>query len=303
MKIFRLINRVCAANAIRSINADAEIPAALPVDDPVAKDYLPLFQGIGHMSDHQYSIRLKEGAVPHAVSTPRRVPFALLPKVKSKLQRMVELGMIEEVTAPTAWVSPMVPVPKKDGIVGICVDLTELNKTVKREQFQLPTAEEMFAKMQGAKVFSTLDAASGFWQIPLSPDCSELTTFITPFGRYRFNGLPFGITSGPEVFHRVMHTVLDGLEGVDCFIDDIVVYGTTQEEHHRRLRDVLDRCQESGFRLKPAKCQFRSTEVTFFGHVLTSTGLMPDEAKITAIAAMSRPQDREDLRRFMGMVA
>ena len=100
-----------------------------------------------------------------------------------------------------------------------------------------------------------------------------------------------------------MNTVLDGLEGVDCFINDIVVYGTTEEEHDRRLRDVLDGCQESGLRLKLAKCQFRSIEVTFFGHVLTSTGLKPDEAKITAIAAMSRPRDREELRRFMRMVA
>ena len=105
----------------------------------------------------------------------------------------------------------------------MCVDLSELNKAIKQERFQIPVAEEIFARMKGAVFFTVLDATSGFWQIPLSEDSSLLTTFITPFGRFRFTRLPFGITSGPEVFQRVMQQMLIGVEGVDCFIDDILV--------------------------------------------------------------------------------
>ena len=180
----------------------------------------------------------------------------------------MESHVIKEVTEPTAWVSPMVPVPKKDGSVRICVDLTKLNRSVKREQFQLPTSEQLFAQLQGAK-YSTLDASSGFWQIPLSEDCSPLTTFITPFGRYRFTRLPFGITSGPEVFHRTMQHILTGQVGATCYMDDILVWGSTILEHDDRLRELLARCKSNGGKLTPSKCVFRKNQVKFSGHVLT----------------------------------
>ena len=173
---------------------------------------------------------------------------------------------------------------------------------MQREQFQLSKAE-LFAKMHGAKFFSTLDAASGFWQIPLAPESSDLTTFITPFGRYRFTRLPFGITSGPEIFHRVMQTLLRGIAGAACFIDDIVIWGSTVEEHDARLRLVLTRCQQSGLRLKPSKCVFRSTSVKYFGHVLSGEGVSADTDKLKAVAEMPRPKNREELHRFLGMIA
>jgi hypothetical protein len=117
----------------------------------------------------------------------------------------------------------MVVDPKKNGTVRICVDYTKLNRSVQRERYQFPRAEEIFVKLKGAKRYATLDAAAGFCQIPLTESCSELKTFITPFGRYRFKRLPFGLLSGPEVFHRVMKHVLEGIEGVDCFINDVLV--------------------------------------------------------------------------------
>ena len=158
-----VIQRLCVTNGVRPhTNAAAGLNGMIEElsSDHVVKDYVDLFQGIGMLKDYPYMIRVKEEAIPRIVATPRRVPFPLLRKVQDELQRMLTEGIVEEVVDPTPWVSPMVPVLKKDGTVRICVDYSELNKSVQREQFQLPKAEELFAKMHGAKFFSTLDAAS-----------------------------------------------------------------------------------------------------------------------------------------------
>ena len=154
-------------------------------------------------------------------------------KVQAELQHMVQLGGIQPISEPTEWCSPMVIVPKKNGGVRICVDYTKLNRSIQRERFQLPLADEVFGKLKGAQFFTTLDAAAGFWQIPLAGESSALTALITPFGRYRFTRLPFGLSSGPEVFHKAMLRVLEGLDGTDCFINDVLVWGSTKEEHDR----------------------------------------------------------------------
>ena len=254
------------------------------------------------MKEYSYQIQLKEGAQPHCQATARKVPYNLYDKVKAELERMLQLNVIKEVVDPTAWVSPMVVVPKKDGSVRICVDYTKLNRSVKRERFQLPLAEDIFAKLCGAKFFTILDAASGFWQIPLT-DGSELTTFITPFGRYRYTRLSFGISSGPEVFHRATQHVLQNLEGVDCFIDDVLIWRATIEEHDIRLRQVLDRFRNKGVRLQPSKCKFRCSEFHYYGHVLNGSGVTVDDNRVKAILGMKQPENAEELRRFMGLVA
>lgn len=123
----------------------------------------------------------------------------------------------------------------------MCVDLKRLNKGVKRECYILPTLDDITPKLAGAKVFSTLDASSGFWQIPLDPSCQKLTTFITPMGQFCFKRLPFGITLAPKIFQRLMTDLLKGLEGTVVVMDDILVYGSTKEEHDRHLRLKLNR--------------------------------------------------------------
>ena len=150
----------------------------------------------------EYEIRLKDEVQPFVLHTPRRIPLPLLPKVKEELRRMQELGVISPVTEPTDWCAGMVVVPKSDGRVRICVDLTRLNKNVQRERHIIPSVEHTLAQLGGAKVLSKLDANSGFWQIKLADKSLFLTTFITPFGRFQFNRLPFGITSAPEHFQR-----------------------------------------------------------------------------------------------------
>ena len=215
---------------------------------------------------------------------------------------MEKEGVISKVSEPTEWCSGMVVVPKKSGKVRICVDLKPLNKSVRREVHPLPKVDDTLAQLAGAKVFSKLDANSGFWQIPLSPSSRLLTTFITPIGRYCFNKLPFGIASAPEHFQRRMSHILAGLKGVLCQMDDILVFGSNQEEHDRCLLAALQRITEAGATLNPDKCEIGKQRLKFLGHVIDQNGIQADPEKTEAIMKMPQPTSVPELRRFMGMV-
>ena len=245
--------------------------------DPV-KEFPTLFGGLGKL-EGEHVIRLREEARPYSLAVPRRVAIPLFPKVKEELLRMEELGVISPVTEPTDWCAGMVVVPKSNGKVRICVDMTKLNENVKRERHILPSVEQTLAQLGGAQVFTKLDANSGFWQIPLDTGSSFLTTFITPFGRFRFNRLPFGITSAPEHFQRRMSTILSGLEGVVCQADDILVYGKSQEQHDKNVRNVLQKLREVGLTLNRDKCIFSQKQIKFLGQVIDNSGVSPDQGR------------------------
>ena len=155
---------------------------------------------IVHVPD--YAIKLKPHAKPHAISTPRRVPVPLLSKVKEEVSQMEQMEIISKVDEPNEWCAEMVVVPKANGKVRICVDLTKLNESILREYHSLPRVNHTLAQLDGATILGKLDANSRFWQIGLSPESAKLTTFITPFGRFCFNPLLFGISSVPEHFQK-----------------------------------------------------------------------------------------------------
>ena len=166
----------------------------------------------------------------------------------------------------------------------------------------LPNLDDISPKLAGSSLFSKLDASSGFYQIPLHPNSCELTTFITPMGRYCFRRVPFGITSAPEIFQRKMTELLHGIEGVEVIIDDILIHGKTRKEHDDRLDRVFRRIQDSGLKLNRDKCEFRKTEIEYFGHMITSEGIRPSSSRVDAIRQMETPTNLTELRRFIGMV-
>ena len=213
------------------------------VDTEVHQQFQGMFEGLRNFGE-EYTIKLREGAHPHAIYTPRSVPIPLRQKVKDELQRMENLGVISRVDEPTPWCAGMVVVPKPNGAVRICVDLKPLNESVLQEVHPIPKVDETLAQLAGAAVFSKLDANSGFWQIPLAEESRPLSTFLTPEGRNWFNKLPFGISSAPEVFQKRMKVILEGLEGIVYLIDDILVYGKNQAEHDQRLMAVMKRLKE-----------------------------------------------------------
>ncbi|KAJ8375467.1 hypothetical protein SKAU_G00060470 [Synaphobranchus kaupii] len=157
--------------------------------------------------------------------------FSGLEMMEDELNHMEQQGVISKVEEPTEWCAPMVVVPRRTGRgVRICTDLTVLNKSMMRERHPLPSVENTLGQLAGAKVFSKLDANAGFGQIPIAKESALLTTFITPFGRYCYNRLCFGILSAPEHFQKRMQQILEGLEGVLCQTDDVLIWGATQIE-------------------------------------------------------------------------
>ena len=271
-------------------------------EQDIKKQFPKVFQGLGVIGE-EYQIKLKEDAIPYALQVPRNIPIPLRPKVKMELDRMEEMGVISRVENPTDWCAGMVVVPKKMGAMRICVDLKPLNNSVLREPHPIPTVDNL-AFLSEATHFSKLDANSGLWQVPLTEESRHLTTFITPFGRYQFNKLPFGISSAPELFQRRMNKILNGLEleGVVCLID-VLVFGRNQEEYDVRLLAAFQRLEEANVMLNQAKCEFNKSSVKFLGHGhVVKNGIAPDPDKTSAIRKMPTPRSISDVRRFMGLV-
>ena len=223
-------------------------------------------------------------------------------KVKEELARMEKLGVIRKVDKPTNWCAGMVTVPKSNGKLRICVDLTKLNENVCRETYPLPKIDALLGEIGESTVFTKIDANSGFWQEKLAENSQLLTTFLTPFGRYCFQRLPFGLKSAPERFQKRMLNELDGLEGAICIMDDILVHGKTQKEHDERFEAVLTRLIRARITLNPEKCEFSRKQLKFAGHSLSAQGIGPDPDKTAAIEKMERPQNVAELRRFLGMI-
>lgn len=247
-------------------------------------------------------IELKEDHKPYAIRTPRTVPLPQMDKVKSELENMMKNGVITPVEEVTEWCSPIVVVPKSNGQLRICVDLTKLNECIKRPFYPIPKIETTLNSMTRAKFFTKLDANSGFWQISLHKDSQKLTTFLTPFGRFKFCKLPFGITSAPEFFQRCMNKILGDLPNTAVHMDDILVWGRSKEEHDRNVYKVLNRLRDIGMTLNRDKSEFGKTSIKYLGHILSPQGISVDPEKVSSILSMAPPTNVKELQRFNGMV-
>jgi predicted aspartyl protease len=248
-----------------------------------------------------YTIKI-DPSVKGVVHPVRRQPAALRQKITEKLREMEVNNQIIRVEEPSEWVSSMVVALKKDK-VRICIDPRDLNKAIKREHYPMKTVEEVVSTISGAKLFSVLDAKSGFLQIKLDYESSLLTTFNTPVGRYRWLRLPFGLKCAPEIFQRVMDQMLEGIDGATAIMDDILIAGRDKEHHDTILKRVLGRVASYNLQLNFDKCLISRSEVSYVGHLISADGLRPDPEKTKAISEMPEPQDKGDVKRFLGFVS
>lgn len=260
-----------------------------------------VFKGLGCLKNFEYDIDLVDN--PKFEKHPaRKIPHAIRQQVKDELDAMVKLNVIRKLENEVSpVVSPLVIVRQKNKL-RICIDPTDVNKNIQRRYYPLKSIEEIAARVHGSKYFTLLDCRRGFWQIKLSKRTEPYLTFSTPWGRYCFQRMPFGLASAPEVFTEIMNRLLDGIENTEVSMDDILIHATTQEELERATKKVINKLQECGLKLNSEKCKFAKQKIKFLGHIFTTNGLEVDPEKVDAINRIQQPQDKKQLQRFLGMV-
>lgn len=261
----------------------------------------------------EYSdIFAKPGANPHVVKHTiettgppirqpvRRLPVALKNTVDEEVTRMLHNGIVQRSASP--WSSPVVMVKKKDGTWRFCVDYWKLNALTHQDTYPLPRIDETLDMLSGATYFTTLDLASGYWQVEVEEHNKEKTAFSMTSGHYEFNVMPFGLTNAPATFQHLMECVLAGLKGEQCliYLDDIIVFSGTFQEHLKRLSNVFSALRVAGLKLKPKKCYFAQKEVAYLGHIVSGTSVSPNKTKIAAVSSYPVPVDVKQLRQFLG---
>ena len=216
---------------------------------------------------------------------------------------MKELGIVQPSSSP--WASPVVLVPKKDGTLRFCIDYRRLNSVTQKDVYPLPRVDDILVALGESKFFSSLDLASGYWQIELDEDARKKSAFTTYNGLFEFVRMPFGLCNAPATFQRLMQRVLSGLEYQCCFIylDDILVASKTFDDHLTHLREVFSRLRSSNLRLKPRKCELLRDKVPFLGHVVSAQGIEPDPVKTERIKDYPVPTDVTEVRKFLGLAS
>ena len=254
-----------------------------------------------YIPDYVYSIHLDPTAKP-TVHAARRLPLELKPRVKRKLQHMESNGILAKVEQPTEWVNSMVVETKENGDLRICLDPKDLNDAILREHYPIPVLDEITPELAGSDTFTKLDAKDGYWHIRLDEKSSYMTTFNTPFGRYRYLRLPFGLKMAQDVFQMKIDEVYGPCEGAIGIADDITVHGKGEKEHDLRLHGAMERTRKSNISLNYDKIRVKQSSVKFFGNIYSANGVQADPDKVKAIESLRAPENRSELRTFLGMV-
>lgn len=234
-------------------------------------------------------------------SRPYRLTWEEEAHLMKEVTRLLDLGLISPSNGQ--WTSPIFFVKKKDGQLRLVVDYRKLNERTIKDAYPLPQIDNLLDSMGGARFFSTLDAASGYWQIPMTQEASERSGFVCPFGTFTWNVMSFGLTSAPSTFQRTMNTILQPFIGrfVYCFMDDIIIFSRSMEEHQSHLRLVFEACDKANLRLKYEKCSFGQNSVEYLGHIVSDQGLLPTTRNVNKIMDMAAPRNVEGVRSFLGL--
>ncbi len=250
---------------------------------------------------------------PHKIDTSdappvKLAPYRVSPDKKEEIDRQIQEMIDADIVTPSVseWQAPVVLVRKKDGKQWrFAVDYRKLNQVTRPVTHPLPRIEEVFDAIGKAKatVFSSLDLASGFWQLPLHPDSADKTGFVTHGGVYHFKKLPFGLRNSPSAFAMVMSDVLRNLtyKYAMIYVDDILVYSKSFTQHLKHLSSIFSRLRETGLKLKPSKCKFLCPKVEYLGHMISGKGVEMERAKTQAVADFPRPHNKKALRGFLGL--
>ena len=253
----------------------------------------------GHTTVLQH--RIDTGISPPILQHPRRIPQSRTEEVRRLIDDMLKKDIIQHSSSP--WSSPIVLVKKKDGSARFCVDYRKLNAVTKKDAYPLPRVDDTLDTLAGSKFFSTLDLINGYWQVEVTEEDRQKTAFATSEGLFEFKRMPFGLCNAPATFQRLMDRVLKDLKWSEClvYIDDIVIFGRTFDEHLCHVANVLSHLRQAGLKLKPEKCYFLQQEVRYLGHIVSEEGIATDPSKITAVSNWPAPLCKKDVQRFLGL--
>jgi hypothetical protein len=247
----------------------------------------------------EFSIEVVPGTNPISMA-PYRMSTSELDQLKKQLEDLLEKKFIRPSVSP--WGAPVLLVKKKDGSMRLCIDYRRLNQVTIKNRYPLPRIDDLMDQLVGACVFSKIDLRSGYHQIRVKAEDIPKTAFRTRYGHYEYSVMPFGVTNAPGVFmeymNRIFHSYLDKF--VVVFIDDILVYSKTEEEHAEHLRIVLKTLREKKLYAKLSKCEFWLKEVSFLGHVISSGGIAVDPSKVDAVLKWGTPESVFEIRSFLG---
>jgi hypothetical protein len=275
---------------------------------PVIEEYLDLFcnEETGVLpSTTKGRHEIRTGDALSVKKNPYRVPYALRGEMKRQLDEMLDKGVITPCASP--WAAPVILVPKKSPggtpKYRFCMDFRGLNSVTMTPVYPIPDIKSNLSLMAGSKYFTLLDIKNEYWTIPIRDEDKDKTGFVTPFGSFRYERMAFGLSGAPSTFQRVMDAMLVGLRDVEVlvYLDDLLIFSETIEEHVRRMRLVFDRVREANFKLNVAKCTFAVPEVVYLGHVINTQGVAPDPSKVVATENFPRPQTVRNVRAFLGL--
>ena len=232
-------------------------------------------------------------------SRPYPVPYSIRESLRKDIADMIKMGVIRESSSPYA--SPVVVVKKKDNTNRVCVDYRKLNKLTVFDPEPMPTAEHLFQKLSGDKFYSKIDLSKGYWQIAIPEEDISKTAFVTPDGSYEFLKMPFGMINSAATLKRAMKKLIEDLDDVDFYWDDILVHTRTWEEHIRALRELFSRLVQAGWTIRPAKYLFGVNSVDFLGHRLEQGMIGLHQDNVEKIKDAPSPRAKKQVRSFMGL--
>lgn len=265
-------------------------------------DFEPLFnRPLGKFNIPPVNIKLREGAKPfHSRAYP--IPHSRLPQTKAAIQRMCDLGILTKINK-SEWAAPSFGVPKKNGDIRIVSDFRQLNKWIVRCPYPMPRIQQLFQELIGFQFSTSLDLNMGFFHIPLTPEASKLCAIVLPFGKFQYQRLPMGLCNSPDIFQESMSRLLDGLDSVRVYMDDILVITRGDfSQHLDDLRKVFIRLKDAGLSVNMKKSAFAQQQLDYLGYHITRTGIRPQSSKVQAILNLDTPKTKKQLRRFIGMV-
>lgn len=271
--------------------------------EELCERYPEVFQSsLGKVTGIKAKLHVVSGAIPKFCK-PRSVPYALRKAVEAQLNKMEADGVITPVNY-SEWAAPTVNIPKVDQTVRICGDYkVSINPWLEVDQYPIPKPQDLFTKLAGGEKFTKLDLSQAYQQVELEESSKQYLTINTHKGLYQVNRLPYGVASAPAIFQKLMDQVLQGIDGVICYLDDILITGQNTETHMRNLEEVLKRLKCHNLRVKREKCAFFQHIVSYLGHVIDAEGIHPMQEKCEAIAKTAVPTTTTELKSFLSLLS